>query len=120
MSSHDSFNWTLFAARLEGMDRKGKSCILIRLAFELTVLARDTYEPGTREVSDPSRLRAINEIMHRLTRRILNLVREDPDDWKEVEFWQMLSELSTTGDCLDDLIAAASTASSSRASAHNP
>jgi len=52
----------------------------------------------------------INELMHRVTRRVLNLTRGSEDDWKEAEFWQALCEMSEQGSCLDDLVAATSQA----------
>jgi hypothetical protein len=117
MSDSQNFDWASFARWAGGLDRQGKTSFLARVAHELTVLARDTYEPGTRGVTDPSRLRAINEVMHRLTRRVLTLSRESQDDWNEAEFWKVLSELAEPGGCLDDLISAVSTASGSRAGA---
>jgi len=38
---------------------------LVYLAHALTILARDTYEVGTEGVTNPSRLRHINELQHR-------------------------------------------------------
>ena len=115
MSDSQNFDWASFASWVEGLDRQTKTSFLARVAHELTVLARDTYEPGTRGVTDPSRLRAINEVMHRLTRRVLTLSRGNQDDWSDAEFWKVLSELAQPGGCLDDLITAVSTASDSQA-----
>ncbi len=111
MTDASTFDWASFVRSLEGADRQDKASILAQVAHELTVLARDTYDPGSLQVSDPRRLRAINEVMHRLTRRFLNLSRGKPDDWNEAEFWQVLSELSEQGDGLGDLVTAASIAS---------
>ena len=44
--------------------------MLAMLCHELTILARDTYGEGN-EVEAPSRLRAINEIEHRMTGLLL-------------------------------------------------
>ena len=71
---------------LEHLECHEKTALLAKAAYELTIQARDTYEPGTRGVTDPARLRGINEVMHRLTRRILTLSREGGNDWKEAEF----------------------------------
>lgn len=110
MSDTNNFDWPSFARRLGEADRQAKASVLARVAYELTVRARDTYEPGTIGISDPSRLRIINELMHRLTRRVLNLTRGSEDGWKEAEFWQALCELSEQGSCLSDLVAATSAA----------
>ena len=55
----------------------------------------------------PARLRGINEVMHRLTHRILTLSRGTQDDWKEAEFWQTLQEISQGSNCPEDLVSAA-------------
>jgi len=41
--------------------------LLARLAHELTICARDTYEAGTDGVLEPEVLRAYNELLHRVT-----------------------------------------------------
>jgi hypothetical protein len=48
------------------MSRDNKVRFLSRLAFELTVAARDTYVPQTEDLSHPAHLRAINELQHRI------------------------------------------------------
>jgi hypothetical protein len=51
---------------------------LARLAHELTIVARDTYEPGTLDVRHPQKLRALNEVQHRITSHMLALLTADP------------------------------------------
>ena len=41
--------------------------LLIRLARELTLVARDYYVPGTLDLTDPAAVRLVNEIQHRVT-----------------------------------------------------
>ena len=41
--------------------------LLIELARELTLVARNYYVPGTLELNDPVAVRLINEIQHRVT-----------------------------------------------------
>jgi hypothetical protein len=52
--------------------------------YELTILARDAYEPGTDDVKNPRWLRRLNEIQHRILGHILKLFNDDraryPDD----------------------------------------
>ncbi len=110
MSAEKEFDWAYLAKSVEGLDRQAKISVLAQVAHELTVLARDTYEPGTRLVSDPSRLRATNEVLHRLTRRLLTLSRGKEDDWKETDYWQALREIAEGGGCLVELVSAVSTA----------
>ena len=57
---------------------------LVRLAHELTILARDAYEVGGNGLTDPSRLRVVNELQHRVTAFLIALRKDDarryPDD----------------------------------------
>jgi hypothetical protein len=46
--------------------REDKIRFLCRLAFELTIVARDTYIPQTEDLSRPAHLRAINELQHQI------------------------------------------------------
>jgi len=80
----------------------------IRLHFApaLTVLARDTYEVGREGLTDPSRLRCMNELQHRVLSFLIalrkndanrypndifvRLILERPEDW---EFQQQLQEV---------------------------
>ena len=103
----DGFDWASFTTRIEQLDHQAKAVLLAKAAYELTMRSRDTYEPGTRGVREPSRLRGFNEVMPRLTHRILALNRGTDDNWNEAEFWQALQEISQVGDCAEDLISAA-------------
>ena len=53
-------------ATFSRMSRDSKIRFLSRLAFELTIVARDSYLPQTEEVSHPAHLRAINELQHQI------------------------------------------------------
>src|SRR5947209_5586444 len=55
-----------------------KVAFLARLAFELTILARDTYEVGQESVRDAPRLRRINEVQHTLTSSLHAFIKGDP------------------------------------------
>jgi hypothetical protein len=52
--------------------------------YELTILARYAYEPGTDDVKNPRWLRKCNEIQHRILGHISKLLNDDkgryPDD----------------------------------------
>jgi hypothetical protein len=56
---------------------------LVRLSHELTILARDTYQAGTLGLLHPARLRAINEVQHRITAHVLALLRNDADRYPD-------------------------------------
>ena len=44
-----------------------RTALLARIAHELTICARDTYEVGSDRVLQPQVLRAYNELLHRVT-----------------------------------------------------
>ena len=110
MTLDDKPNGLAFLVELENAAPEAKDAFLAKVAFELTIRGRDTYEPGTSGVSAPNRLRALNEVMHRLTKRIFKRVSGN-DDWNENEFWKALTEISEGGGCLADLLASTAAAS---------
>ena len=56
---------------------------LVRLAHALTILARDTYEIGQDGVTNPARLRLLNEVQHRITSFLLALLKNEPQRYPE-------------------------------------
>jgi hypothetical protein len=56
---------------------------LLHLSHELTIVARDTYAVGSEEVVHPARLRALNEIQHRLLAHARALHSKDPERYPE-------------------------------------
>jgi hypothetical protein len=59
---------------LRGVD---KARLLILFLHELAEEARGTYGPGSNEVHDSAHLRFVNELVHRLTRVVEQLMAED-------------------------------------------
>jgi hypothetical protein len=56
---------------------------LARLSHELTILGRDCYEIDTNNFTNPSQMRLINEIQHRIALHLLGLLKKVgnyPDD----------------------------------------
>jgi hypothetical protein len=57
---------------------------LVQLAHALTILARDTYEVGGEGLTQPSRLRRMNEVQHRILGFLIALrtqgAKRYPDD----------------------------------------
>lgn len=51
-------------ASLRSDDRK---LFLAVLAHQLTVVGRDSYQPGTDDLNKPRLLRQVNEVLHRVT-----------------------------------------------------
>ena len=87
-----------------------KSDFLIRLAHALTILARETYEVGGESLTQPARLRLINEIQHRVmgflialrahdTRRypdevLVRIILKHPEDSDlQRQVWEMFDRL---------------------------
>ncbi len=57
------------------VEKAARSLFWSHLAFELTIAARETYVPQTEDVAEPSKLRACNEILHRVCSHIAALQR---------------------------------------------
>jgi hypothetical protein len=51
---------------------------LVQFAHALTILARDTYAVGENGLTNPARLRSINEIQHRVIGFLMALRKNDP------------------------------------------
>lgn len=62
------------------------------LAFELTIIARDTYEAGQEGLTNPARLRRINEVQHSITGQLLNLLKNDPHRYPDDALMQIILE----------------------------
>jgi hypothetical protein len=61
-----------------------KNDFLLQLAHALTIIARDTYEVEGEGLTQPARLRRLNEVQHRIASFLVALMRQDgqryPDD----------------------------------------
>lgn len=55
-----------------------KARFLARFMYELTLEGRNFYGPGGEQAIGPDKLRFINEIQHRITRFIEQLLIDDP------------------------------------------
>jgi hypothetical protein len=62
-------------AELSSID---KARFLARFMYELTLEARNFYGPGGNQDIDANKLRFINEIQHRLTRFLEQILIDDP------------------------------------------
>ena len=60
-----------------------KKEFLAHLMYELTVVARDNYEVGQDSLTNPQRMRRINEIQHRLAAFLWALLRDDPQRYPD-------------------------------------
>ena len=55
-----------------------KAEFLAQLIYELTVVARDNYEVDGDGLTNPHRMRLINEVQHRLSAFLHQLLSDDP------------------------------------------
>lgn len=66
------------------MSDREQATVLAQFAYELTVLARQTYVPGGEGLVDPEMMRRINELQHRIcdaiVARLLGEETRYPDD----------------------------------------
>src|SRR3954470_25018756 len=66
--------------------------LLARLSHELTIAARGTYVPGTEDIAAPRQIRAYNEMQHRVSTCLCELLeRRTADLW----IWPCISDAST-------------------------
>jgi hypothetical protein len=66
--------------------------VLVRLAHELTVVGRDTYEASSLGLRHPHRLRSLNEVQHRVTSHVLALLAADPGRYPDEVLASILLE----------------------------
>ncbi len=67
-----------FKRAFSALTEQQQALVLAAFAFELTILARDGYEAGTEELSDPQLVRRINEVQHRVSIAIVSRLKNDP------------------------------------------
>ena len=65
---------------------------LIQFAHALIILARDSYAVGEDGVTNPSRLRIMNEIQHRVTGCLMALRKHDPKRYPDDVLVRILLE----------------------------
>src|SRR4051794_16505399 len=63
--------------------RHEKAHFLVALAHGLTIVARDTYAPRQEGVTNPCRLRALNEVQHRVLAGCLALLDDNPQRYPD-------------------------------------
>jgi|SRR5476651_2633248 hypothetical protein len=71
-------------SRFSALSRDRQIAVLAMFGHEITIDARATYVPGTEGVEDPSKLRRLSEILHRVLCQIRDLTQGHneryPDD----------------------------------------
>ncbi|HEY5759832.1 MAG TPA: hypothetical protein VIU34_28615 [Steroidobacter sp.] len=61
-----------------GLSANEQARFMTHFMYELTLEARNYYTPGGQQHIDPMKLRFINEIQHRVTRFIEQILIDDP------------------------------------------
>ena len=69
---------------------------LSRLAHQITIFARDTYEPNTDSLSNPTQLRCINEMMHRILGQQFKILLGDGERYPDDIFIKMIFDMAVT------------------------
>lgn len=86
---------------------KQQARLLARVSFELTIAARSTYIPGSDGVAAPEQLRAFNEIQHRVSSCLLELLEgRTVGAW----VWPTIKEFSEMAECYEEVALACSRA----------
>jgi hypothetical protein len=60
-----------------------KKEFLAQLIYELTLVARDSYEVGGEGLTNPQHVRRVNEAQHRLSAFLGKLLRDDPQRYPD-------------------------------------
>lgn len=95
------------AVAAEQLTRDETCRFLARLAFELTIAARDTYIAGSEDIADPRQLRAFNEIQHRVTSSLVDaMAGGNGNGW----LWPFISESADKAGVTTGVLRACSTA----------
>jgi hypothetical protein len=70
-------------AFFSGLSAAEQLRFLIAFSHRLTIAARDTYEFQKDGVTDPKRLRTVNEVQHRVSGHAMALLKDDPDRYPD-------------------------------------
>ena len=78
------------------LTQEQKTRLVARLSFELTIAARETYVPGTEDIAAPGQIRAYNEMQHRVSACLCELLAGRTTDlW----IWSSISEFAEMAGC---------------------
>lgn len=65
------------------------------LGHQITIFARDSYDPNTDFLSNPAQLRCVNEIMHRLLGQQSKLLLGDQERYPDDVFIKMIFDMAS-------------------------
>ena len=72
------------------LETEGQVSVLAMLAFELTILARNTYVVGSEAVSQPKQLRVYNEMQHKLLGHLCKILSHDKNRYPDDVFFTII------------------------------
>ena len=76
--------------RYQRMSTREQALFLSRLAWELTIEARSTYDPDSSDLTDPLKLRLVNETMHRIMGQLVAVTTQDLDRYPDEVIFEMI------------------------------
>ena len=91
-------------AALQSLSVADQIRLLTRLTWELTIVARYYYVPGTEELSSPWAVRAVNELQHTISSQARALLEDDPHRYPDEVLITILIEGTPERDGLRDLV----------------
>lgn len=77
--------------------------VLATLAFELTILARDTYAVGSEAVSQSKQLRVYNEMQHKLLGQLCKILSHDKTRYPDDVFFTIISAMAEEAGILSNV-----------------
>jgi hypothetical protein len=80
---------------IEAVSSGTRTAILARIAYELTICARNTYEVGTENVLEPQLLRAYNELEHRVTAAVVSNLKKGAEGQSLESILEMMRAFGT-------------------------
>ena len=83
-------NFNEFTDFYSHLDEQEQSRFLSHLAYELTIAARDAYAPENDSITDPARLKAVNELIHVLIGQQVKLLTQETKRYPDSVFSKTL------------------------------
>jgi len=76
--------------RYQRMSTREQALFLSRFAHELTIAARETYDPDSSGLTDPAKLRLVNELMHRIMGQLIAVTTRNLDRYPDEVIFEMI------------------------------
>src|SRR5687767_5320133 len=96
-------NWQTAAQEFLGLDKDRCIRWLVKLLYELSTMARDTYTVGGDGLDDPNRMRRFNELIRRVVRQLQEKLQSQTGMPDEVFLKMVCEEVEALGFSADDL-----------------